>query len=707
MGFKAKVGAWAFLVFSIAGCATVRPSVFTKRSGTFAEPSAEDMRDFRSPASGPHVDKSGYLYDPGDTSCGGFPRLKVETAPGMCLGLVMPKERALDPVEKRAFSMPRTLVQIPGTKDFIVADMGSWHVGRGALFRLTLVNGQYRLKLLKKGLNYPHAVKLGPDGKFWIGELNAISRFSLDASGAIAGWQTMVAGLPAFPDDSHPLSQFAFDPRNNDLYINSGAPSDHCFTKTPVGECPEVKGNDLSGILRVRWTDLQTKAPVKTWTAVAKGLRNSVAMAISSSGVLIQGENSRDFSDSSEPYEEINAVDLAGPKFHYGWPYCYDFRATSPEWVNNTVVKCDAGAVASREGDYQEPFALIPPHAAPLDAGYYQGAMFPELKGTLLMAWHGYRKPGHRLVAYDVDASGRPVIDQKASNATFNFDRKEDGCVIAKKMDPRGGLVRHAPYRELVARWNERKDLRPRGAPASFTVADDGSIWIAEDKNQTIVRLARDATSFVKEACDPNADDRMELLAWRRAVLESPQLVADYNELHQKLIKTYCASCHDDGIDRSLTSDSMSGLDFLVNSAWFVPGKPEKSKGLQAILHEGTAPPMPLPGSPQFYGTSEGEDLVRLVQRWIGEIPANVDTRYAKTSLKSARKIRSAPGGTLCGSLAVGATAYIDPRPETFVKKDSWTWARLYLPPDHAALSGSTCAWPQDGVFYLATTQTR
>jgi hypothetical protein len=75
--------------------------------------------------------------------------------------------------------------------------------------------------------------------------------------------------------------------------------------------------------------------------------------------------------------------------------------------------------------------------------------------------------------------------------------------------------------------------------------------------------------------------------------------------------------------------------------------------------------------------------------------------------LKSARKIRSAPGGALCGSLAAGATAYIDPRSETFVKKDGWMWARLYLTPDHAALKGSTCAWPQDGVFYLATTQTK
>jgi hypothetical protein len=308
-------------------------------------------------------------------------------------------------------------------------------------------------------------------------------------------------------------------------------------------------------------------------------------------------------------------------------------------------------------------------------------------------------------VAYSVDSKGRPVLDQKSASAAFTFDRKEDGCVLTKKMEPRGGLVRYAPYSEIITRWNERKDLRPRGAPTSIAVADDGSLFIVEDKNQTIVRLARDGAALVKEKCDPNADDRMELLAWRRAVLESPQLMADYKELDEKFLKKYCASCHDEGVDKSLTMDSLSGLDFLVNSTWFVPGKPEKSKGLQAILHQGTVPPMPLPGAPQFYGTTEGEELVKLVQRWIGEIPSNVDTRYAKTTLKAARKIRSGPGGMICGSLAVGATAYIDPRPETFQKKEGWKWARLYLPPDHAVLKGSACAWPQDGVFYVATEQ--
>ena len=264
----------------------------------------------RSPASGP-APKPDYKFDESDTSCGGFPRMKVETFPGSCLGMVLPKARSVDPITRRGFSMPRTMVQIPGTRDFLVVDMGSWHMGKGAIFRMAWDGSRYSVRVVKEGLNYPHSIKRGPDGKFWINELNEISRFSLDSAGLIVGWEKMVVGLPAFPEtDAHPLTQFAFDPRSNDIYLNLGAPSDHCLTPGSPSECPEVKGNDLSSIVRVSWASLQ-RPPVRSWIVVARGLRNSVALAVSPTGLLIQGENGRDFSDSTEPFEEMNVIDPA------------------------------------------------------------------------------------------------------------------------------------------------------------------------------------------------------------------------------------------------------------------------------------------------------------------------------------------------------------------------------------------------------------
>ena len=107
--------------FSLIGCESI--SKFSGERGVAA--------------SGQRLDKSGYSYDPEDRSCDGYPRLKVETAPGTCLGLVLARDRAVDATTKKSFVMPRTIVQIPNSDDFLVVDMGGWKKDNGALYRLS------------------------------------------------------------------------------------------------------------------------------------------------------------------------------------------------------------------------------------------------------------------------------------------------------------------------------------------------------------------------------------------------------------------------------------------------------------------------------------------------------------------------------------------------------------------------------------------
>ncbi len=706
-----SLGVGAILTFT--GCESLRPRVSDQSD--FMTEYGESFIS-REIASGPHNDTSDYLYDPSDTSCDGFPKLKVETAPGTCLGLVMPKERAVDAAAKTGFTMPRTLAQIPGTQDFLVVDMGSWHLGRGSLFRMSKnAKGIYDLKLLKSGLNFPHSVKLGPDGKFWINELKTISRFSVSGN-QITNWEPVIDGLPGNEGDSHPLTQFVFDPRNHDVYINSGSPSDHCFVQRS-GElqfCPEVEDLKKSAILKVTWAAITAprSGPVTSWQRIAVGLRNSMAMVIHPSGTLIQGENSRDFQNLDEPFEEMNVIDLnrlpAGGEskqaFHHGWPYCYDFHATSPEWTGAKPIDCSLQQ-ASAENQYQKPYILIPPHAAPLAADYYNGAMFESaLAGKLLMTWHGYNPTGHRLVAYNVDTYGRPQLSSNSSKANYRFDRGQ-ACMGNRKMAPNGGLDRFAPYVELTTKWNEVPKVRPRGAPAGFFVASDGSIWIAEDKNQTIVRLARDVQVTAKESCDADWDERVTYMAWRSAIKENPQLMATYSEIKTKLLSKYCGSCHGSTSDTSLADDQFSTLDFMTKMQWFRPQRPERSRGLRAIQHIGDTPAMPPTGATQFFGSAEGESLTQIVKDWIGALPTDIETRYTKSILKSPRKIRAKPSlaGAPCGQLGAGSALYIDPRPSSFIKAEGWSWARAYLTPDHQALVSKACAWPDDGVFYVAT----
>ena len=44
----------------------------------------------------------------------------------------------------------------------------------------------------------------------------------------------------------------------------------------------------------------------------------------------------------------------------------------------------------------------------------------------------------------------------------------------------------------LTPGWNNVKDVHPLGSPVGLAVAEDGAIWVAENNNATILRIARD-----------------------------------------------------------------------------------------------------------------------------------------------------------------------------------------------------------------------
>ena len=50
---------------------------------------------------------------------------------------------------------------------------------------------------------------------------------------------------------------------------------------------------------------------------------------------------------------------------------------------------------------------------------------------------------------------------------------------------PTGNLI------ELISGWDSRPGANPLGAPVGVTIADDGSIFITEDRNGTLLRLIK------------------------------------------------------------------------------------------------------------------------------------------------------------------------------------------------------------------------
>ncbi len=405
-------------------------------------------------------------------SCDGYPRLDIGMADGFCAGLVAGPTRG---ASQRPMVLPRMLLQLDATT-WLVTDLGGWDGTRGKVWKLETQRGKATiLKPLIADLVMPHAIARGPDGLVYVGEMSRIFRFDPSAPDPEASIQPVVAGLPdnRLHENRHPLSKFVFA-SDGALLVNVGAPSDQCLDAggQPLGRtCPQSEQGERAASIR-RYPLIGPATWSDAFTVYATGLRNSVALAVHPSGTVLQGENSYDFEQRWVPFDEINRIEAG---HHYGWPYCADMTTPAPGWKATGAMNCKSSAHAS-------PTMLLPPHAAPLDMLWYDGAMFPSLKGTLLMTWHGYRSVGGRIVAFATDDDGVPVVQQRANFPVY------------------GGKARRYPAgpsataRVLTPGWNLVAGRRPQGSPVGLAVASDGAIWTTDDRAGLVIRIAAEPT---------------------------------------------------------------------------------------------------------------------------------------------------------------------------------------------------------------------
>lgn len=401
--------------------------------------------------------------------CGGYPATSVGMTDGACMGLVW-QGRAGQGSGRDGPAMPRGLLALEGG-DWLVSDLGGWEAGKGGLWRLSFDRQHTpQWRKLVSGLSMPHTVKRGPDGRIYVSEMNRILTLDVSAADPASTLRTVIGGLPdnRLHDNRHPLSSFVFD-TNGDLLVNVGAPSDRCLDRQGRGRT-DARGRCVeeaeTGQVR-RHASLGDGRWAEDSTVFASGLRNSIALVRHSSGTILQAENSVDLNDPAHPFEEVNVLRQGG---HYGWPYCVDMQTALPGW----------SASQSRCSQRDKPVALMPPHAAPLDMIYYEGAMFPEWRGRLLMTWHGYRRTGGRIMAVEVDEAGVPLTDTNGYYAIY----------------PRGALRYPANTpsvrgKIITPRWDNAAGQHPRGTPVTMAVASDGSIWVTDDKSRAILRIAR------------------------------------------------------------------------------------------------------------------------------------------------------------------------------------------------------------------------
>lgn len=398
-------------------------------------------------------------YIPISEDCDGFAKLPLGTADNFCVGLLVQKNNGVE------FKMPRTAIELPDGK-LLVVDMGGWMANKGKLWLVDFRRKNPTAVAVLSDLNMPHKILRGQDGKYYVGEAHRIVRFEFSNS-AVKNLETVIDNLPYHDDYLHPLKNFVFD-NNNNVIVNIGSTSDRC--KNNASDC--VQGRE-AGLWQYNY-QAANKAWDAHYTIIASGLRNSMALAVDKSGVVLQAENSMDLPTAEEPYEEINIIERGG---FYGWPLCYDRNVNVDETKNSCTAE-----------NYREPWSLMPPHVAPLDALYYHHTKLPSLNNKLLMTWHGYKIVGHRLVAFDVDEQGRPL---RTKAATYNSDPLKSGDNFkTQNFSAKGGIGLVAQHREIISRANEISGVRPKAAPAGISIMNDGSLLIVDDKNAAILRLS-------------------------------------------------------------------------------------------------------------------------------------------------------------------------------------------------------------------------
>lgn len=376
-------------------------------------------------------------------TCDGLPRIAVTTPDGFCVGLIaqdMPYPRGVLPLKNG---------------DLLIADLGGWVENRGSVWRLKKTASGYQKHRLLKKLDRPNAIVLGPDGLIYVGLVGRIVRFDLRDPKTtltdVVGGSSQTSALPG--TGRHPLTAMVFD-RHGDLYVNVGSSTDHCEQANnapphPNKLCPETQGDNPRGVIR-QYTMQWPSGKVKHWVNYASGLRNSMALAFQkNSDILWQAENSRDAiqrampnlkNDNDLPHDELNRIVQSG---HYGWPACFDNNRNSPEYPH---ADC-AASIA--------PVRLLPAHAAPLGMVFYEGLQFPAaFRHSLIIAYHGYRAHGHRIVALLPNSDGLP---------------------LGKEID-------------LVKNWGAR-DGQAMGAPVDIKLGADGALYLAEDRNGTILTV--------------------------------------------------------------------------------------------------------------------------------------------------------------------------------------------------------------------------
>jgi glucose/arabinose dehydrogenase len=312
------------------------------------------------------------------------------------------------------------------------------------------------------------------DGYLYFGADTALWRYEKASNELVPSGdkETIVGGFPE--QGEHAVKPFAFG-GNGNLYVNVGAPSNACMeetrTKGSPGQDPCPLLEEHAGIWQYQADETgQQHSPDARY---ASGIRNAVALtwndAVDSLYALQHGRDQlhQFFPDlytqkeSAElPAEEFFKVDDGDD---FGWPYCYydwksEKKVLMPEYGGD-------GTEVGRCDQFENPIQAFPGHWAPNAVLFYDGTQFPEkYQGGAFIAWHGSWNRAPFQEGYKVTFT--PFNGDAPSG---EFEVFADGFTGADTL-----------------RNPDQAEHRPTG----LAVGPDGGLYVSDDENGTIWRIA-------------------------------------------------------------------------------------------------------------------------------------------------------------------------------------------------------------------------
>ena len=349
----------------------------------------------------------------------------------------------------------------------LVSDLGGWGTARGAVW--TLREGGQRPRRLSKLLSGSTCRTLAPgaDGKVYVGEMSRIFRFDPRAAGSFASIESRRRGPPRQPPAREPAPAVGVRVRTRrriagrhrrarptSAWTRMASASANCARKADPANAPRASvATRPTG--HGGWN--------RDYTIYARGLRNSIALAVHRSGTVLQGENSYDFDDRWHPFDEVNRVELRQ-------------ALRLAELLRRPDPRRRAGRrpapSAARVPRTRRSALLLPPHSAPLSLLWYDWRDVPVAAGTI--------------AAVAASASARPGAHRRPTPPTRMACRSRPGARVIRctarhrvplRCDAVGGCVRaHAGLGQALrasVRRVRRSGWRWRG---------DGAIWTTDDR---------------------------------------------------------------------------------------------------------------------------------------------------------------------------------------------------------------------------------